>query len=189
MPLLLKHRFSKRYRHSTLDASLTRARITGEARALLRCLRCYDFFSDFVWLRTEVACSCGVSVPGLRFVDAANGVLGIEWVNGRSARFLLGSGDEGEETDSNEDGVVADEDSLEEYGVSKGMISHSLHLRTQIFSWDGSRSIDDDGRHRDSKDAPRGYHTWRPHNVEHDAPSSIFHPRLTRGDATVGART
>lgn len=133
VPLLLKHRFSKRYRHSTLDASLTRARITGEARALLRCLRCYDFFSDFVWLRTEVACSCGVSVPGLRFVDAENGVLGIEWVNGRSARFLLGSGDEGEEADSNEDGVVADEDALVEYGVSKGTISHSLHLRTWIF--------------------------------------------------------
>jgi len=38
-PVLLKHRFSKRYRHSTLDASLTRARVAGEARALLRCLR------------------------------------------------------------------------------------------------------------------------------------------------------
>ncbi|KAF8465447.1 kinase-like domain-containing protein [Russula ochroleuca] len=100
-PVLLKHRFSKRYRHSTLDASLTRARVVGEARALLRCLR------------------CGVSVPGLRFVDAANGVLGIEWVNGRSVRFLLGSGDEGEEADGNEDGVVADEELLAEYGVSK----------------------------------------------------------------------
>ncbi|KAH9987063.1 kinase-like domain-containing protein [Russula vinacea] len=101
-PVLLKHRFSKRYRHSTLDASLTRARVAGEARALLRCLR------------------CGVSVPGLRFVDAANGVLGIEWVNGRSIRFLLGSGDEGEEADGNEDGVVVvDEEPLAEYGVTK----------------------------------------------------------------------
>lgn len=133
-PLLLKHRFSKRYRHSTLDASLTRARITGEARALLRCLRCYDFISDFIWLRTEVACSCGVSVPGLRFVDAANGVLGIQWVNGRSVRYLLGSGDEGEEADSNEDGIVADQDPLVEYGVPKGMTSHILHFKDTNFS-------------------------------------------------------
>jgi TP53 regulating kinase-like protein len=75
-------------------------------------------------------------VPGLRFVDAANGVLGIEWVNGRSVRYLLGSGDEGEEgeeADSNEDEIVADEDPLVEYGVSKGKTSHSLHLRTRIF--------------------------------------------------------
>jgi TP53 regulating kinase and related kinases len=72
-------------------------------------------------------------VPGLRFVDAANGVLGIEWVNGRSLRFLLGSGDEGEEANGNEDGVVADEEPLVEYGVSKGTISYSLHFRTPIF--------------------------------------------------------
>jgi len=99
--VLLKHRFSKRYRHSKLDASLTRARVAGEARALLRCLR------------------CGVSVPGLRFVDAVNGVLGIEWVNGKSVRFLLGSGDEGEDADGDEDVV---EDPLIEYGVSNEIL-------------------------------------------------------------------
>ena len=38
-PVLLKHRFSKTYRHPTLDASLTRTRLAGEARALLKCLR------------------------------------------------------------------------------------------------------------------------------------------------------
>ncbi|KAI0283488.1 kinase-like domain-containing protein [Russula brevipes] len=108
-PLLLKHRFSKRYRHATLDGSLTRARVAGEARAILRCLR---------W---------GVSVPGLRFVDAANGVLGIEWVNGKSVRRLLGSGDEGEEVDGDGDGDGDDDDDqaaeeegrLAEYQVSK----------------------------------------------------------------------
>ncbi|KAI9456065.1 hypothetical protein BJY52DRAFT_1204878 [Lactarius psammicola] len=103
-PVLLKYRFSKQYRHVTLDATLTRARVAGEARALVRCLR------------------CGVSVPGLRFVDAASGALGIEWINGKSVRSLLGSGDEGEETYREEDEDVTpaqDEDLLAEYRVPK----------------------------------------------------------------------
>jgi len=69
-------------------------------------------------------------VPGLRFVDAASGALGIEWVNGKSVRSLLGSGDEGEETYHEEDGDVApaeDEDLLlAEYRVPKGM-SYLIH--------------------------------------------------------------
>lgn len=69
-------------------------------------------------------------MPGLRFVDAENGVLGIEWVNGKSVRFLLGSGDEGEDADGDEDGV---KDPLIEYGVSRGAISHDVHFRTPIF--------------------------------------------------------
>jgi TP53 regulating kinase-like protein len=69
-------------------------------------------------------------VPGLRFVDAANGVLGIEWVNGKSVRFVLGSGDEGEDADGDEDVV---EDPLIEYGVSKGTISYNVPFRTLIF--------------------------------------------------------
>ncbi|KAH9052672.1 kinase-like domain-containing protein [Lactarius vividus] len=102
-PILLKYRFSKQYRHAALDATLTRARIAGEARALVRCLR------------------CGVSVPGLRFVDAASGALGIEWIDGRSLRSLLGSGDEGEETYREEDEVASaeDEDLFAEYEVPK----------------------------------------------------------------------
>ncbi|CAE6344102.1 unnamed protein product [Rhizoctonia solani] len=38
-PVLLKHRFPKQYRNSALDVSLTKQRVSGEARALLRCLR------------------------------------------------------------------------------------------------------------------------------------------------------
>ena len=37
--VLLKYRFHKQYRHPTLDASLTKARVAGEARALMKCLR------------------------------------------------------------------------------------------------------------------------------------------------------
>jgi len=79
LPILLKHRFKKQYRHPSLDANLTRARVAGEARALLRCLR------------------SGVSVPGIRMVDATEGVLGIEWIEGKSVRMLLGGGPQGEE--------------------------------------------------------------------------------------------
>lgn len=65
--------------------------------------------------------SCGVSVPGLRFVDAASGALGIEWIDGKSVRSLLGSGDEGEDEEDEDDG---DEDFLAEYGVPKGNTSY-----------------------------------------------------------------
>ncbi|KAF8196964.1 hypothetical protein BJ912DRAFT_954292 [Pholiota molesta] len=67
--LLLKYRFRKTYRHAALDASLTKARVAGEARALLKCLR------------------SGVNVPGIWMVDAAEGLLGIEWIDGRSVNI------------------------------------------------------------------------------------------------------
>lgn len=38
----------------------------------------------------------GVRVPGVRMVDAECGVLGLEWIEGRSVRSLLGAGEEGE---------------------------------------------------------------------------------------------
>jgi hypothetical protein len=136
------------------------------------------YSSLVLFTRVEGLCSCGVSVPGVRFVDAANGVLGIEWVNGKSVRCLLGSRDE--EEDESEDGdeneARADEDPLREYAISKGTISHCYLFRTSFFfSLDGTRCIDGDGGYRDSKDAPGGYHTWRPDNVEHDAAPSVFY--------------
>ncbi|KAJ7222619.1 kinase-like domain-containing protein [Mycena pura] len=101
-PVVLKHRFQKGYRHPTLDGSLTRARVAGEARALMKCLR------------------SGVNVPGLRMVDATEGVLGIEWIEGRSVRRLLPAGsneDEGE-PDSEEKPEREAADALQEYGIS-----------------------------------------------------------------------
>lgn len=99
-PILLKHRFTKTYRHSTLDASLTKQRVAGEARALLRCMK------------------FGVSVPGIRFVHADSGVLGIEWIDGSSVRKVLGGGAEGEE-ESDELEIEQEED--EEVDVLKEM--------------------------------------------------------------------
>jgi len=97
-PIVFKYRFKKQYRHPSLDGSLTRSRIAGEARALIRCLR------------------SGVNVPGIRMVDAAEGIIGIEWIRGNSVRNLLtGDPGGGEEPDQ----VLMDEENpLLEYGIT-----------------------------------------------------------------------
>lgn len=70
-PILLKHRFSKGYRHPSLDNTLTKGRITGEARMILKCLQ-----------------NC-VQVPGLRYLDTEDGILGLEWIDGKTVKSLL----------------------------------------------------------------------------------------------------
>lgn len=80
--VLLKHRFHKKYRHPALSSQITRARITSEARSLARCTR------------------GGVRVPQVRVVDVESGIIGIEWIDGKTVRSLLGDGesvDEGDE--------------------------------------------------------------------------------------------
>ncbi|CAE6459056.1 unnamed protein product [Rhizoctonia solani] len=106
-PVLLKHRFAKQYRNSALDVSLTKQRVSGEARALLRCLR------------------FGVCVPGIRFVHVDTGVLGIEWIDGTSVRKVLGGGAEGkEEAEVADDEMDVQEDERDElkeiYGLTQG---------------------------------------------------------------------
>ena len=62
----------------------------------------------------------------MRMVDATEGVLGIEWIEGRSVRFLLGGGAEDEEEvigDEIELEAVEDEvqeDPLSDFKVSQG---------------------------------------------------------------------
>lgn len=55
-------------------------------------------------------------------VDAAAGVLGIEWIEGQSVRRLLpgGAEEEGEEEDIHDDLDVDLEDALHEYGITTG---------------------------------------------------------------------
>ena len=59
-------------------------------------------------------------------VDAAEGVLGIEWIDGKSVRFLLGGGEEHEIPDEESDDTqeepeeYLEDDPLAEYNVSKG---------------------------------------------------------------------
>ncbi|KAF8752962.1 Lipopolysaccharide kinase (Kdo/WaaP) family [Rhizoctonia solani] len=111
-PVLLKHRFPKQYRNSALDVSLTKQRVSGEARALLRCLR------------------FGVSVPGIRFVHADTGVLGIEWIEGTSVRKVLGGGAEGEEElDVAEEEIEDEEAEMDELKDVYGLTQGSYRLR------------------------------------------------------------
>jgi len=72
--ILFKHRFPKQYRHPSLDKMLTRQRLIGEARTLMRCLR------------------AGVNVPGIRLVDVDEGSLGLEFIEGASVRYLIPAG-------------------------------------------------------------------------------------------------
>ncbi|KAG6373625.1 kinase-like domain-containing protein [Boletus reticuloceps] len=72
--ILFKHRFPKRYRHPTLDATLTRQRLIGEARTIMKCLR------------------AGVNVPGIRLVDTSEGCLGLEFIEGPPVRYLIPAG-------------------------------------------------------------------------------------------------
>lgn len=102
-PILIKYRFSKGYRHKTLDATLTKARIAAEARALIRCLR------------------AGVNVPGVRMIDVVEGILGIEWIEGKSVRRLLPGGTEEEEEaldEIHDDTESEEEDPLKAFDVS-----------------------------------------------------------------------
>ena len=64
-----------------------------------------------------------MNVPGVRMVDVLEGVLGIEWIEGKSVRRLLPGGAEGEEEASEEiidDAEGEEEDQLKVFGVSVG---------------------------------------------------------------------
>lgn len=67
----LKYRPKKSYRHPTLDARLTKARILAEARVLVRC-------------RKE-----GLRVPAVLGLDWEDGWLATEWIDGQTVRVVL----------------------------------------------------------------------------------------------------
>jgi TP53 regulating kinase and related kinases len=58
-------------------------------------------------------------------VDVGEGVLGLEWIEGKSVRKLLPGGAEevGEEEDEEED----EEDPLASYGISQGTTTSSIN--------------------------------------------------------------
>ncbi|RXW17144.1 hypothetical protein EST38_g8711 [Candolleomyces aberdarensis] len=55
-------------------------------------------------------------------VDASEGVLGIEWIEGQCVRKLLPGGEEPEDGDTYEQQVDLSEDSLKEYGITIGKL-------------------------------------------------------------------
>ena len=135
IPVLVKYRFPKAYRHKTLDATLTKSRISHEAKCLARCLK------------------AGVDVPSVKAVDLAAGIIVMEWIDGYgSVREVLGGLPEDEEEYAEgtaEDGSVADENevleevqyrlkqlNLDEGASMKGSKRkwHS-HFLVQIPSW------------------------------------------------------
>jgi hypothetical protein len=95
----------------------------------------------FIELFCAFACSLftdrppryAVSVPGIRFVHAESGVLGIEWIDGASVRKVLGGGAEGEEEEE-ESEHASDEQAQEEevdvlketYGLTGGQSFNPL---------------------------------------------------------------
>ncbi|KAL2261513.1 hypothetical protein VTK26DRAFT_4023 [Humicola hyalothermophila] len=70
-PCALKYRPPKPYRHPTLDARLTKARLASEAKVLERCWR------------------EGVPVPAVYAVDAAAGWMMMEWIEGIPVRAAI----------------------------------------------------------------------------------------------------
>jgi TP53 regulating kinase and related kinases len=86
-------------------------------------VRSYHTF--FFFLLIVLFCRSGVNVPGLRLVDAIEGLLGIEWIEGKSIKYLLPSGAQEEFEDGDEDRIdldeSLDENPLKEFGISVGM--------------------------------------------------------------------
>ncbi|KAF2798303.1 kinase-like protein [Melanomma pulvis-pyrius CBS 109.77] len=70
-PCVLKYRPPKPYRHPILDKRLTKARLLAEARVLVKCRK------------------DGVTVPAVLGLDAENGWMVLEWVEGGSVRGVL----------------------------------------------------------------------------------------------------
>jgi hypothetical protein len=58
-------------------------------------------------------------VPEIRMVDASEGLLGLEWIEGHSVRQLLPGGEEPEEGEEATD-LPVEPDRLQEYGVDVG---------------------------------------------------------------------
>ena len=84
----------------------------------------------------DVGCNrSGVNVPGVRMVDASEGILGIEWIDGKSVRKLLPGGAEDEEEEDDEVLEAVDkplggnDEPLKEYGISVGMPSAAFPAR------------------------------------------------------------
>lgn len=120
-------------------------------------------------------------------VDAVEGVIGIDWIDGKSVRALLGGGEESEPEEAegkdedlaNDDDVgIESDDPLAEFGLAQSMLR--FHRQVQIIDYTLSSQYHGNDWDRDSENALRAHHPWRSDDVEHDAAtkSSLIHPVL-----------
>jgi TP53 regulating kinase-like protein len=87
--IIVKERFSKKYRHPTLDATLTKNRTKGEARSLIRCLKagvsCPNVLGIAHW-------PSATSINGSTDTNTAttlSSCLVLEWIEGCTVRQYL----------------------------------------------------------------------------------------------------
>lgn len=105
---VVKYRPRKPYRHEQLDISITKSRTAGEAKLLGRLY--------------EIE---GVSVPRLVAVDAANGVLWMEHIDGPSVKQWLWDGQDAESVTNKLTAVGAAIGSLHAVGIVHGDLTTS----------------------------------------------------------------
>lgn len=65
-----KQRFRKKYRLRALDEKLTRTRVNGEARALVKAAKCGVLAPRVLWVDAEEACVYMERVPGVALKEA-----------------------------------------------------------------------------------------------------------------------
>lgn len=92
-----------------------------------------------------------MNVPGVRMIDVVEGILGIEWIEGKSVRRLLPGGTEEEEEalDEIHDDTENEEDPLKAFDVSVGKYRFNASRLAFQFQLRFSRSNDDLDRYRD----------------------------------------
>lgn len=67
-------------------------------------------------------------------VDSNEGVIGIEWIEGKSVRRILGGGADAEEAESSEDDFPEEDNPLHEYAIDIGLFSLLTHTHLETFN-------------------------------------------------------
>jgi len=84
--------------------------------------------TPYFLLRFSLLFRSDVNVPGIRMVDASAGLLGIEWIEGKSVRIILpGGAVEDEELVSESFGKTSP-DPLNDFGIASGMYNIRINI-------------------------------------------------------------
>lgn len=92
-PIIVKERFSKKYRHPSLDISLTKNRTKGEARSLIRCLKagvaCPIVLGIAHWPSSSSSSSINNNMDTNTASTSSSSCLFLEWIQGCTVRQYL----------------------------------------------------------------------------------------------------